>query len=119
MNYWIVPSISQAMIRKNSLTIQKIENEVCEYFSTEKDLLHEKNRKPFFVKCRFIIFYLCCRTYNISSTVEVAAYFDQDHTSIIHGLKTLRDRMDTEPVLKQTVHEITAIISGADIIVNK
>jgi len=72
--------------------ITVIASQVC---NVEVDLMKSKSRKTEAVRARAFVFdYLKKNT--SFSLKKIGGYFDRDHASVLHGLKLLRDDLETK-----------------------
>lgn len=94
-----------------SLSIDEIENIVCEHFEVKPDQVRSKTRKRSVVQARQISMFLakeCTR----NSLTQIGKYFGgRDHSTVIHACQTVNDLMDTDESLKNTIQEIQRRIS--------
>jgi len=107
MNYWVVPSAlskyDPEIIRTaRALSIDDIVKAVCNYYMVHEKLLYNKNRKREVVDARNIVFYIA-RKYTRLSLKNVGKPFGKDHTTVIHGIQSFKDRFDTEDKLKMEI----------------
>lgn len=87
---------------KKTILINDVEKEVCFYFGLDAETLHVPNRSRNNVKARQIICYLSTKLTRLSLK-DIGRYFEQDHTTVIHACKTVRNLMDTEDEYKADV----------------
>lgn len=112
MNYVAIPGIKE-MYRIESapvVTLENIINTVCEFYKIDAEGLKGKSRCRENVNARFVIFYFF-RKYTKLTFKEAGLIFNRDHTTVIHGLATLNDIMQTEPIVKAEVESLESVIS--------
>lgn len=81
---------------------------VCEYFELEIEQVKAKGRKAVFVRARQIISYIIRRDYEREiSLMMLGAFFDQDHTTQIHSVRTVKNYIDTELEFRVIINEIS------------
>jgi hypothetical protein len=49
-----------------------------------------------------------CRKLTHASLSEIANAFGKTHTTVVHVCKTIQDRIQTEPAVRDTVHELAS-----------
>lgn len=84
----------------------EIEQVVCDVFGVTSEFIHEKSRsqkKPIF---RYLIAYIC-REINgeISQYGMIGKHFGNKHSTMIHGLRVVRNEIDTDHKFKADVIE--------------
>ena len=90
--------------------IDKIESVVCEYNGETPERIKEKCRLRSIVLSRHIIFFLL-RKHTLLTLNEIAHYYGlKDHSTVIHGIKALEDRMFSEPFLKKQVSQMSLLV---------
>jgi len=90
MNYMIVPGLkSRYILRK-----EKIINAVSAHFDIQNiDLLKQKNRKRELVTARHFCYHFL-RKNTCMSLVSISNYFQQDHTTVLHGVQKIQGFID-------------------------
>lgn len=86
-----------------------IEDRVCTYFNINPTLLHKKCRKREIVMPRQIIVYLG-RQYTSLSLKKIGEYFNQDHTTAIHCVETIKDLLDCDEEIKTAITHLKTIL---------
>lgn len=115
MNYVAVPGIKEQYRIESApiVTPEKIIKTVCEHFELNADGLKGKCRVKELVHAMYVIFYFI-RKYTVMSLKSAGLLFNRDRTTVIHGLETLSDIMDTEPNVRTEVELLeVAIKSGS------
>lgn len=90
-------------------TLKLIEKTVCNYYFVNRELLHKKCRKREVVLTRYVIIYF----FKIMTTltlVKIGNYFNFDHTTVLHGIKTLRDLIETDETILKDVEYLKSIL---------
>lgn len=91
--------------RQADLTFDDIQKGVAEHFGIKLMDMSSKERSRSVALPRQIAMYLC-RKLTRASLPEIATSFDKTHATVIHGCKTIQNRLDTEPDLRSSVQEI-------------
>lgn len=84
---------------------------VEEWYGFSAGSLFEKDRSSTLAEARQIAMYLCHKLTE-RSTVEIGNSLYRHHTTIIHGIRTVKRRMDKEPAFKRRVSEFTEYVSA-------
>lgn len=109
MNYFALPGLRKHYV--GDLLPTAVINCVCKHLKVDKGRVIRKGRKREVVHARFMIFYIL-RTYTRMSLKEVGDIFGRDHSTVIHGVSTFKDRYDTED---DTKADLVTIVSKLDL----
>jgi len=71
----------------------EIINKICLFYDCTLSQLKNKCRTPKIVRARYFIYYFLFTELKLFKS-EIGRMFDQDHTTVIHGLKALEYRLD-------------------------
>lgn len=83
--------------------IEYIETLVTSHFGLTIEGIKKKDRHQEKVLCRNVCYYLIHKT-TPETFLNIGQRFGgRDHTTVIHGLNTLRDLMETDPEILKTV----------------
>lgn len=96
--------------QKSDLTIDKVQDAVCDYFSITKDDLHSKSRKRQIVQARQIAMYMTRQLINCSLSVIGAEIGGKDHATVLHACSTVSNLMSTDRMFKQYVTDIEKML---------
>lgn len=93
-------AISNDIIRVDMDSIAKI---VCATSAVSRDDLFSKNRSRQIVNARHVSMFLCYK-YTSYSLKEIGKHFGgRDHTTVIHAMKTIKDRLSVQDELLTVV----------------
>ena len=110
----LAESITQNIIgdEQGELTIEKIQDAVCEYFNISRDTLQSPSRKRQIVQARQIAMYLC-RTYISSCSLSTigAEIGGKDHATVLHACNQVSDLIATDRTVKQYVTDLEKMIA--------
>ncbi len=88
------------------LTIGNITKTVCEFYNIPYDKLLAKTRKREIVQARQISMFLS-KEFTKSSLKTIGEHFGgRDHTTVIHSCQTVKNLMDTDPLIRDHVKEL-------------
>ena len=89
-----------------TISIEQIQNYVCEYFGIDTNKVREKTRKQEIVEARQIAMYLA-KQFTDSSLKTIGLHFGgRDHSTVIHAISTVEERMQTTAKQKRIVDEL-------------
>ena len=97
------------------MSIDKVQNTVCEYFNISHDTLISPSRKRQIVQARQIAMYLCRNHIPSCSISTIGAQIGgKDHATVLHACYTVSDLMSTDRVFRQYVSDIEKMLVPAD-----
>ena len=88
-----------------SLTVEEIQQAVAKKFNVTLAQILSSERTQSLVTPRQMSMYIS-RKFTTKSLPEIAQSFDKTHATILHGVKTIQKRIETEPNLKSILDEI-------------
>lgn len=97
------------------ISIESIQNYVCDYFGIDTNKVREKTRKQEIVEARQIAMYLA-KQFTDSSLKTIGLHFGgRDHSTVIHAISTVEERMQTSNKHKRIVEELQQKIEVASL----
>lgn len=108
-------SVLKDMVKNSNaqISIESIQNYVCDYFGIDSNKVREKTRKQEIVEARQIAMYLSKR-YTKSSLKTIGLHFGgRDHSTVIHAITTIEQRLSTSPKYKRILKELEQKIEVA------
>ena len=97
------------------ISIESIQNYVCDYFGIDTNKVREKTRKQEIVEARQIAMYLA-KQFTDSSLKTIGLHFGgRDHSTVIHAISTVEERMQTSNKHKRIVDELHQKIEVASL----
>lgn len=95
---------------RHEVTLDNIQDAVCDYFDITRDKLISKSRKRDIVQARQIAMYLC-RSLTSSSLDLIGTHLGgKDHATVLYACKTIGDLLTTDRSFKQYISDIEKII---------
>jgi chromosomal replication initiator protein len=95
------------------ISIEFIQNYVCNYFEIDTNKVREKTRKQEIVEARQIAMFLA-KKYTKSSLKTIGLQFGgRDHSTVIHAISTVEERLATSPRHKRILKELEQKIDVA------
>jgi len=96
----------------NSLSIDKVQKAVCDYFGITREAMQSKSRKRQIVQARQIAMYLSRNLISNCSLATIGAEIGgKDHATVLHSCSTVQDLMSTDRVFRKYVNDIESMLS--------
>jgi len=93
---------------ETELTIESVAKATAQYFRLPLVDLKSKGRNQDITRARHVAMYLARKVVNAKQQ-EIGAYFGgRDHSSVIHAVNTISDRVKTDPTLSRDINAIEA-----------
>jgi chromosomal replication initiator protein len=96
--------------RSKELTVDKIQNVVCEYFHISPAELQTKTRKREIVQARYLAMYFCKNYTKASLTFIGNQIGKKDHTTVLYACKVVSDLVDTDRKFKAHFEELQKML---------
>jgi len=113
----LAKSVLKDMVKETTsqISIETIQEYVCEYFGINTNKVREKTRKQEIVEARQIAMYLS-KQFTKSSLKTIGLHFGgRDHSTVIHAISTVEERLNTSPKHKRILKELQQKIEVASI----
>lgn len=94
----------------SEMTIDKVQDTVCEYFNLSREDLSSKTRKRQIVQARQIAMYMSRNLINCSLSTIGEQIGGKDHATVLHACTTVQDLMSTDRVFRQYVKDIEKML---------
>ena len=104
----VVKDILGKMVKnqKVELTVEHIQQVVCNHFNMAPEMLQEKTRKREVVQARQLAMYFS-KTYTNASLAYIGKQIGKkDHTTVLYACKAVTDLMETDRAFKAQVEEL-------------
>jgi chromosomal replication initiator protein len=99
--------ISQAIRLENKpISIQAIEEVVCDYLNLERAVVQTHSRKREIVQARQLAMYLSKKYTDYSLSHIGKMIGKKDHATVLHACKAIKDQIETNKSFRSTVEEI-------------
>ncbi len=92
--------------RQKDLSFDDIQRMVADFFDLRMTDMSSKRRPRSLSAPRQVAMFLC-RKLTRSSLPEIANSFGKTHATVVHACKTIQDRIQVEPELRDSVRELT------------
>lgn len=108
----LAETISKQIVGENEteISIEKVQNTVCEYFNITKEDILSKSRKRNIVQARQIAMYLSRNLLNCSLSTIGAELGGKDHATVMHACSTVSDMISTDKTFKKFVSDIQRLL---------
>ncbi len=110
-------SVLKDMVKSSQtqISIESIQNYVCEYFEIDTNKVREKTRKQEIVEARQVAMYLS-KKFTKSSLKTIGLQFGgRDHSTVIHAISTIEERLSTSPKHRRILQELEQKLEVATI----
>jgi chromosomal replication initiator protein len=95
-----------------TVSIQTIIASITEFYGVRTPELQSRRRQRSIALPRQLCMYLARRNTRYSLE-EIGGYFGgRDHTTVLHAIRTIEGRLETEPEFSQQVHALEAKLRG-------
>ena len=96
---------------RNEVTIDKVQEVVCEYFNITRETLLSKSRKRQIVQARQIAMFLSRNLIGGCSLSTIGMELGgKDHATVLHACTTVSDLITTDRMFKQYVTDIERML---------
>ena len=99
-------------VKKQQITVEKIQDMVSAYFKIGLEQIHSKSRKREIVQARQVTMFLS-KKYTGHSYAHIGNMVGQrDHATVLHACKTIQDNLDIDKGFRLTMKDIEAQLTG-------
>jgi chromosomal replication initiator protein len=110
MNYYIVPGLKFKEQTKGMADLKKIAELVCDYFALHEEDFYGKVRKREFVEARSYFMWIAKKSFHYT-LADIGRVLGKDHTTVIHGLRTLEDLMFSQERISDEMKELKMYVN--------
>ncbi len=103
-----LPGAVAAKPLSRSISVESIQTTVCGRLGVNRDELLSPSRKGEVVEARQLAMYLARRLTDLSLPRIAREFKRRDHTTVMHALKRVESRLQTEPALSQTLEQLSS-----------
>lgn len=90
---------------KKSINFDMIVEATAEFYNINADVIFSKSRVRDIADARQVIMYLCHKLTDLSS-VSIGAKLNRQHATVLHGIATVKDRIDSVPDIAKAIADI-------------
>ncbi len=103
--------IGQAVrLEKKEISVQRIQEVVCDYFNLEQAQILTTSRKREIVQARQITMFLAKKYTNCSLARIGKIVGKKDHATVLHACKTVKDQIEINKKFRSSIEAIEGIL---------
>ena len=102
-------SSKKTIIENTVSKIDKIHDAVCKFEMLNADAVKSKIRTRELVKARQIVYYFA-KENKLGSFQDIGNFYGQDHATVLHACKIIKNEIDIYPWMKAKIEEITKLL---------
>ncbi len=92
------------------ITVQKIQEVVCDYFNIKRDLIQSRSRKREIVQARQVAMYFT-KTLTEMSLAQIGSHIGKrNHATVLHACNNIRGLMEVDKTFRSNIDEIERIL---------
>jgi chromosomal replication initiator protein len=113
----LAKSVLKDMVKESTkqLSIESIQEYVCDYFGIDTNKVREKTRKQEIVEARQMAMFLA-KKFTKSSLKTIGLHFGgRDHSTVIHAISTVEERVSSNDKHKRILNELEQKIEVASL----
>jgi len=103
---------SIAVKEEEKLSVESIEQQVCDYYHIDKELIHSRSKKQEVAQARQIAMYLAKKHTDCSLAHIGNVLGKRNHATVIYACKAVEDWMETDKNLRQDIQKIEAQLAN-------
>ena len=104
--------IEMPTMEKESITVDKICNIVCQYYSLPLEAINSKSRERKIAEARQVAMYLARTHTNTSLSVIGQSMGKRDHTTVLYACKTVQNQMDVDSSFRERINILEKQLNG-------
>ena len=105
--------IGQAVrLEKKQISVQMIQEVVCNYFNLELTAIQTRSRKREIVQARQVTMFLAKKYTDCSFSHIGKIVGKKDHATVLHACKTIKDQIETNKSFRSSVEEIEGLLKN-------
>ena len=95
---------------KRKITVQKIQETVCDFYNLKHDLIQTASRKREIVQARQITMYLIKKHTELSLSQIGVQVGNRNHATVLHSVNTVKDLLDIDKGFRSDMSEIERLL---------
>ena len=96
--------VEMPTIEEEDITVDKICNIVCQYYSLPLEAINSKSRERKIAEARQVAMYLARTHTNTSLSVIGQTMGKRDHTTVLYACKTVQGQMDVDAAFRERIN---------------
>ncbi len=105
----IIQNVIQSVIKENvntAITPDRIVDHVSKYYNVTKDDIYSQKRRADILLPRQVAMYITRELTDISLSIIGDEFGGKNHSTVLHSIKQIETKMDTDSKFAQTIHEM-------------
>ena len=102
--------VEMPTIEKENITVDKICNIVCQYYSLPLEAINSSSRKREIAEARQVAMYLARTHTSTSLSVIGQSMGNRDHTTVLYACKTVQNQMDVDSSFRERINTLESQI---------
>jgi chromosomal replication initiator protein len=92
-------------LSKGNYSLDKILEDVCNYYNLKIDFVKSNDRYQHLVNARQLYCYLC-RNYTVASLSEIGNLINRDHSTVVWSVNKIKDFIDVDKYISRDIEFI-------------
>jgi len=111
LNYWAIPSVRRSKLnpRQREAIANEIITKVCTYYNITNEEIRGLKRYRTYVMARHMSMFLI-RTRVKLRLKTIADLFGRDHTTVMHGIRSIQNQSDVDDLVATDIQNIINIL---------
>jgi chromosomal replication initiation ATPase DnaA len=84
-------------------------DQFCKLYNCTWEQLCAKDRHAWVVECRYLLMYYLLTQYRLTNSL-IARLFNKDHTTVLHGIRRIKDHMETDVNFREYVERMESLL---------
>lgn len=97
---------------KKRISVQKIQETVCDFFNIKKDLIHSASRKREIVQARQVTMFFVKKHTELSLSQIGSQIGNRNHATVLHACNTVKDLSDVDKGFRADLEEIDRLLNS-------
>lgn len=97
---------------RKRITVQKIQETVCDFFNIRKDLIQSASRKREIVQARQVTMYFIKKHTELSLSQIGAQVGGRNHATVVHACNTVKDLLEVDKGFRSDLEEIERMLNS-------
>jgi len=97
---------------KKRITVQKIQDTVCDFFNIKKELVHSASRKREIVQARQVIMYFVKKHTKLSLAQIGAQIGNRNHSTVLHSCNAVKNLAEVDKRFRADIEEIERLLNS-------
>ncbi|MDR1980056.1 MAG: chromosomal replication initiator protein DnaA [Tannerellaceae bacterium] len=98
--------------KKKQISVQQIQEAVCNYYNMEQSVIQTQSRKREVVQARHVTMYLSKKYTNYSFSHIGKIVGKKDHATVLYACKTIKDQIEIDKSFRSAIEEIEVLLKN-------